>query len=202
MAPTTATTPSPTATGAITLVTRACVSCCVEELLLKEAGVLKSAGEVLLKSLDLCVVVGGERLEVEGKIFVVRGAEEDTGDELGVFEDVCGSAEVSKGAPDVRCGGDIVETGCVSALTEEEPADVGVKSEVGKGVLVLSVVVLSVVVCRAFSVVVCKDFSVVVCRGFSGSSMHSSVQAVHCPSVLHLMRLEVPALLTNPSMQL
>lgn len=87
-------------------------------------------------------------------------------------------------APDVRCGGWIVEFDCrgsVSALTEEETTNVGVKGEVGNGVLVLSVVV----------------------RGaFRGSSLHTSVEFDHFWFEVHLMRLEVPASLTYPSMHL
>lgn len=61
MAPITATTIIPTATGAITLVTTVSVLFCVEEvLLMKETG-----GVVLSKRLDLCVVVGEESLGVE-----------------------------------------------------------------------------------------------------------------------------------------
>lgn len=98
-----------------------------------------------------------------------------------MFDLVCGSAEVCKGAPDVRCGGKIVEVGSVSLPTEEETANVGVKGEVGSVVLVLSVVV---------------------CRAFRGSLMHTRLQLDHCLFEVHLMRLEVPAFLTNPSMQL
>lgn len=74
MAPT-ARTMIPTATGAITLVATASVSCCEEEVLLRK----ERLGDVVLsKRLDLCVVVGEERLEVEWNLSGVNGAEEET----------------------------------------------------------------------------------------------------------------------------
>lgn len=96
-------------------------------------------------------------------------------------EVVYGSAEVSKWPPDVRCEGKAVGVGSVFAPTEEEKVNVVVVGEVANVVLI---------------------FSFVFCGGFRGSSMHTSVQADHCLFEVHLMRLEVPAFLTSPSMQL
>lgn len=102
-----------------------------------------------------------------------------------MFECVCGSADLSNGAPVVNCGGRVVEVGSrgvVSALTVEKSANVGVKGDVRSGVLVLSVVV--------------------VCGVFRGLGIHTRVQSDHSSLLRHLTRLEVPAFLTNLSMHL
>lgn len=130
------------------------------------------------------MAVGEERREVEGEISAVTGAEEETGEELGVFELVCGSADVSNEAPGVSCGGRTVEVGSggfVPVLTVEERFNVGVIGDVGSDVLVLSVVV---------------------CGAISGFTIHSRLQLDHSWLWRHRTRLEEPAFLTYPSTHL
>lgn len=82
------------------------------------------------------------------------------------------------------CGGRKAEvgSGCsVSERTEEETSKLGVTVEVGNAVVL-----------ALFGVVVVH----------SGFTIHSSDTLDHWLFLTHLMRLEVPALLTYPSMHL
>lgn len=143
------------------------------------------AGDVLGESGKCCEVM---TVEVDPRRFVPELTEE--GSELvarGEVENVelfCGRAEVSNAAPVECCGGRTVEaSSSVVDLMEEK---LGVTAEVENVVLV------------RFAVVVV----VVGCGGFSGFTMHSSEESVHSSFPIHLIRLEVPALLTYPSMHL
>lgn len=102
------------------------------------------------------------------------------------------------------CGGRTVEVDSrrlFLELTEEMRSELRVQDEVDNDELFCGRAEVSngalVLVCSVVVVVV-----VVVCVGFSGFTMHSSVGLDHLLFPIHLMRLEVPALLTYPSMHL